>query len=229
MVVGVVVGVAVGIAGCGAPTSGPAVRIPRELVPHSLLSPTNAGDETGPEVGVRTGPRLFFLDASQRLRAVAWHAPAVRTAVSANPPGAPGPAGPPSAAAIPGQPAPSASTGTSPQAAPASAILVDLLNGPPEAAKADGLSTGLGPSVEVTVQGVTMGTAFVSWTATPADPAPAVLPLAIGQIVLTLTSVTGIDSVRFTRDGAPADVPLPSGELSARPVTASDYTSLRAD
>ena len=50
--------------------------------------------------------------------------------------------------------------------------------------------------------------------------------LAIGQIVLTLTSLPGVDAVRFTRRGAPVEVPLPDGTLVARDLTAADYELL---
>lgn len=50
--------------------------------------------------------------------------------------------------------------------------------------------------------------------------------LAVGQVVLTLTSLPGVDAVRFTSRGAPVEVPLPDGTLVARDLTEGDYESL---
>ncbi len=50
--------------------------------------------------------------------------------------------------------------------------------------------------------------------------------LAIAQVVMTLTSLPGVDSVRFVRDDETVEVPLPDGTLVRRPLTAADYSSL---
>ena len=50
--------------------------------------------------------------------------------------------------------------------------------------------------------------------------------LAIAQVVMTLTSLPGVDSVRFVRDDETVEVPLPDGQLVRRPLTAADYSSL---
>jgi spore germination protein GerM len=50
--------------------------------------------------------------------------------------------------------------------------------------------------------------------------------LAIAQIVLTLTSIEGIESVEFALDGVQTDVPVSDGALSDRPVSANDYQVL---
>ncbi len=52
--------------------------------------------------------------------------------------------------------------------------------------------------------------------------------LAIGQVVMTLTSLPGVRSVRFVRDGETVEVPLPDGTLVRRPLTSQDYASLLA-
>ena len=46
---------------------------------------------------------------------------------------------------------------------------------------------------------------------------------AVGQIVLTATSVPEVRRVRLTRDGEPVEAPLPDGELTSDPLTARDY------
>lgn len=50
--------------------------------------------------------------------------------------------------------------------------------------------------------------------------------LAVAQIVLTATSVDGIDLVALLLEGVPTDAPVASGALSIEPVSAADYASL---
>jgi spore germination protein GerM len=50
--------------------------------------------------------------------------------------------------------------------------------------------------------------------------------LAVAQIVLTATSIEGVDLVAFRLEGVPTDVPVASGALSVDPVSAQDYESL---
>lgn len=52
--------------------------------------------------------------------------------------------------------------------------------------------------------------------------------LAVAQIVLTATSIEGIESVAFELDGLTTAVPLPDGALSIDPVSADDYAALIA-
>ena len=49
------------------------------------------------------------------------------------------------------------------------------------------------------------------------------LPLAMGQLVLTVTSAPGIEAVQVRAVGDTIEVPLPGGALTDRPVTADDY------
>lgn len=50
--------------------------------------------------------------------------------------------------------------------------------------------------------------------------------LAVAQIVMTATSVEGVDRVAFLLEGVPTDVPVASGALSVDPVGAADYEAL---
>jgi hypothetical protein len=52
------------------------------------------------------------------------------------------------------------------------------------------------------------------------------LPLAVGQLVLSVTSAPGVDGLRLVTSGETVDVPLPDGALADRPVTADDYVEL---
>ncbi len=50
--------------------------------------------------------------------------------------------------------------------------------------------------------------------------------LAVAQIVLTATTLDDVRAVRLTRAGEPLEAPLPTGELTDRPLTATDYAPL---
>ena len=52
--------------------------------------------------------------------------------------------------------------------------------------------------------------------------------LAVSQIVLTATSIEGIESVAFELDGVPTPVPIANGALSNGPVSAGDYAAMVA-
>ena len=49
---------------------------------------------------------------------------------------------------------------------------------------------------------------------------------AVGQIVLTATSVPGVRAVLLTATGNRVDAPLPDGQLTSAPLTAADYEIL---
>ncbi|MDN5767389.1 MAG: GerMN domain-containing protein [Humibacillus sp.] len=106
-------------------------------------------------------------------------------------------------------------------------LLSQLAQGPNEAQRSAGLGTALGPGVTLTVNDVTDRTAVVQLDLGAQDPAADKLPLAIGQIVLTATSVRGVDRVQLVRqDGQPIEVPLPGGALTVQPLEAKDYAPL---
>lgn len=109
-------------------------------------------------------------------------------------------------------------------------LLTRLAVGPTDRERARGLLTDLGPGAAVILRSVTDGTATIELRAPVQDPSPVRFPVAIGQIVLTATSVVGIDRVAFVQeDGTPANVPVPpAGDLSTAPLTAAEYASLLA-
>jgi hypothetical protein len=116
------------------------------------------------------------------------------------------------------------------QAAP---MLQTLLNrlavGPTERERALGLVTDLGPGSTIVLRDISGGTANIELQSTGQDPSPSKLPVAVGQIVLTATSIVGVDRVVFFRDGSPVAVPGPSGGgLTAEPLIAADYAALLA-
>lgn len=76
-----------------------------------------------------------------------------------------------------------------------------------------------GVSVDGSSAAVDVGSAFGDLTASEQT-------LAVAQLVTTLTTVPGIESVAIRRDGEVADVPLPDGSLVRRPLVRSDYATL---
>ncbi len=106
------------------------------------------------------------------------------------------------------------------------ALFALLAAGPTESQRAQGLSTALTPGVRIELLSVHDRIADVAVDAGLKDPSADRLPLAIGQLVLTATSVEGIDAVQLLRDGAPVEVPLPGGALTAAPLNRFDYRAL---
>lgn len=104
--------------------------------------------------------------------------------------------------------------------------LLDVLaDGPSEEARASGLSSPLSAGSVLELVGIRGGTVEVALNPGPSLGAEQ-LPLAVGQIVLTLTSAPTVDDVELVRDGQPLQVPLPDGALTDGPVSASDYFEL---
>ncbi|MEO6410970.1 MAG: GerMN domain-containing protein [Pedococcus sp.] len=105
-------------------------------------------------------------------------------------------------------------------------VLAQLEDGPSERDRSVGLSTALGPDATIHLAGLEGEVARIDVVAGDQQPAPSRVPLAVAQIVLTVTSVPGVGSVLVTRDGSPVELPLPGGALTGAPVTAQDYASL---
>ena len=102
--------------------------------------------------------------------------------------------------------------------------LLDALAAGPTAEERDRqLSTALPPEVRLSVVELTGGTATVDITGAPEAPAGQASRRAVAQVVLSATSVPGIEAVVLTWDGERVEAPLPSGELTAEPLTRADY------
>lgn len=112
-------------------------------------------------------------------------------------------------------------------AAAAERLLAALQAGPDPQQQDAGLRTLLPSGTRARLERVERGRAVVEVTFGDVPPAPSELPGAVGQLVLTLTSVPGVRSVSLLSAGGPAPVPLPDGRLVDRPVTAADYAGLR--
>lgn len=107
-------------------------------------------------------------------------------------------------------------------------LLDQLDDGPTESQRQTGLASALGPGTVLSLTEITAGTARVDLALSRRDPAADRLPLATGQIVLSLTSVAGIERVQLFRDGQALEIALPGGARTTAPVTAEDYHQLVA-
>lgn len=108
----------------------------------------------------------------------------------------------------------------------ATRALQRLVEGPTDVDRTAGLSTALGPEVRLSLTDLTDGRATVDVQVGAQALGAGRLPLAVGQIVLTLTSVPDVDSVVLTARGARIAAPLPGGALTDRPLRARDYVEL---
>ena len=106
-------------------------------------------------------------------------------------------------------------------------LLERLTAGPTSASAAWAWPSALPPGTRIRLVRTDGGTATIEVQRGPQEPSADRLPLAVGQVVLTATSVQGITTVQLrTRDGRPMEVPLPGGALTSAPLTAADYASL---
>ncbi|MGO4341200.1 GerMN domain-containing protein [Pedococcus sp. 2YAF34] len=105
-------------------------------------------------------------------------------------------------------------------------VLAQLADGPSEGERAAGLSTALGPGTSIRLSGIAAGVATIDLAPGDQVPSASRVPLAVAQVVLTVTSVPGVDQVLVTRNGEPVELPLPGGALTGAPVGASAYTPL---
>ena len=108
----------------------------------------------------------------------------------------------------------------------AARALQQLAEGPSDQDRAVGMSTALGPEVRLSLVDLANGRATVDILAGQQAPGAGRLPLAVGQVVLTLSSIEGVDEVVLTSDGTRIAAPLPGGALTDQPLTARDYAEL---
>jgi spore germination protein GerM len=104
------------------------------------------------------------------------------------------------------------------------ALLAALAAGPSAEERDLRLSTALPPDVRLIVGDLVNGTATIDIRVPAEAPSGWASRRAVAQIVLTTTSVPGVDAVRLTLTGEPVEAPLPGGELTSEPLTAPDYT-----
>lgn len=107
-------------------------------------------------------------------------------------------------------------------------LLDRLAQGPTDVQRAQGLATAFAPDVEIRLLGISGGTARIEVRSAEKEPPANRLPLAIGQVVLTATSLPEVARVQLMTDGRPAEVPLPGGALTSMPLVRGDYAALVA-
>ncbi|WP_167761509.1 GerMN domain-containing protein [Blastococcus sp. CT_GayMR19] len=102
-------------------------------------------------------------------------------------------------------------------------LLAQLEAGPSAAEQEEELSSVLTPEVRLLLTDLSQRTATIDISLPSGAPSGGASRRAVAQLVLTATSVTGVDAVRLTIDGDPVEAPLPTGELTSAPLTARDY------
>lgn len=107
-----------------------------------------------------------------------------------------------------------------------SALLGRLAAGPTEDERRAGLSTALGPTATLTLRSLEGGRALIEVVTGEHEPSADRLPLAVGQVVLSVTTVPGVASVVLTAGDQTIDAPLPSGARTDRPLVREDYEAL---
>jgi Sporulation and spore germination len=110
-------------------------------------------------------------------------------------------------------------------AAMATQALSQLTAGPDPDEQARGLSSAIPPGLSVMLVRLKGPLAIVDVKGTDPGPATEEAKLATAQVVLTLTSIPGVDSVLLTRNGVPQAV-LPDGELTQLPISREDVAGL---
>jgi spore germination protein GerM len=104
-------------------------------------------------------------------------------------------------------------------------LLASLADGPTSAEQDEQLSTRLPPEIGLSLDELRGGTATIDLDLLAQTPSGSTSRRAVAQIVLTATTVPGVDAVRLTVEGDPVEAPLPSGELTTAPLTAADYVA----
>lgn len=104
-------------------------------------------------------------------------------------------------------------------------LLDELTAGPVDEFRDQGLATAIPPESAVELTEVADGVVSVDLRP-QSQISPSRLPVAIAQVVLTVTSVPGVDDVALASDGEPLQVPIAGGALTSSPVTADDYAAL---
>jgi spore germination protein GerM len=104
-------------------------------------------------------------------------------------------------------------------------LLAELAAGPTQELREEGLATALPPDSGVDLVTVEGAEAQVN-----VDPGSQIsadrLPIAIGQVVLTVTSAPNVDQVTLLSDGEAVQIPVAGGALVTSPVTAESYAAL---
>ena len=96
--------------------------------------------------------------------------------------------------------------------------LTALLFGPQEDESAQGVRSAINPAAGVQARPLDSTTFLVDLSTEFAQGSTSEQVLGLAQIVYTATGVGGVTRVRFTLNGAPVEVPTPSGALTSEPI-----------
>lgn len=96
--------------------------------------------------------------------------------------------------------------------------LTALLFGPQENEVSQGIRSAINPAAAVQARSVDPTTFLVDLSAEFTQGPISEQVLGLAQIVYTATGITGVEDVRFTLNGAPIEVPTPSGSLTSAPI-----------
>lgn len=108
------------------------------------------------------------------------------------------------------------------------AVVEALLAGPDQSEQARGISSALPPGLELSVAEVQGQRVVLELSGDTGGRSATENVLAVGQIVLSVTSLPSVQEVTFQHDGVPVEALLADGALTTEPLRASDYATLRA-
>lgn len=108
------------------------------------------------------------------------------------------------------------------------AVLAALVVGPTEEEQARGVASALPDGLQLRVLSVDGPEVVLELGGETDGRSATENVLAVGQIVLSVTSVSPVTKVRLARDGQPVEALLADGALTAEPLTAANYAELRA-
>lgn len=89
--------------------------------------------------------------------------------------------------------------------------LTALLFGPQENEAADGVRSAISPTAAIQARAIDPATYLVDLSSEFAQGSVSEQVLGLAQVVWTATAITGVTGVRFTLNGAPIQVPTPTG------------------
>ncbi|MGK2929385.1 MAG: GerMN domain-containing protein [Acidimicrobiales bacterium] len=107
-----------------------------------------------------------------------------------------------------------------------SSVLDELIDGPVAREAQDGLRSAVPATTDVLAVTVDGATAVVDLSSEFASIGGEQELLAVGQMVLTVTTFPGVRRVLLRLDGRPTDLPLPDGSFVDGPVVLRDYAGL---
>jgi spore germination protein GerM len=107
-------------------------------------------------------------------------------------------------------------------------VLEALLSGPSQGEQAAGFESLISTQTKLQSAQVVDGVAHVDVSREFLEVSGPEQIVALAQIVYTATALPGVNSVAFSIDGKPREVPTQDGTLTQKPLTRNDYGRLAA-